>query len=680
MPPFRMVDPEETRRLQWSRLHREAPVAVAVVAKVTDSASRASLDRAILSVVPHSDACVVVLDDRSLPEVDDELRALGASVVRRAWTDDFAAARNAVHEHTDATWLLVIDADEVLLDPGNLAAMITRAEREGHDGVLCRVDTVGDDGPGATMPQIRVYRRERCRWRYAVHNELVGPRSVVPSTAVFLASYVGTLAEKAARSIPLLLREVERDPDEPRWAHFLAQTYHATGETEAMVRWAERCLALAPDEEVFVHRRCDLALARFAEPGREAEGLATAVEAVRRHPSHPDPWHVLATIALAEWYRTGGRGRTLTPVRTARHVTKLPEVASALGLPLRYGDPAPAASPAPSRPRVTRSGGKLRIAFIEQLGIGDGRFLDGLVAALGERAEVHHVETLSLAEAAEAATWADVVWLEWARELTVQATRRLPVLRDKPVVCRIHGHEVFGEDASRVDWSVVDRLVFVASHKRDLFLERHPELAGRAVVLRNGVDAGRFTVAPDKRDTRHAVAIGPLVYRKGHCLLLQFFHELVRRDERFRLTIRGAPDDPRYAMALRTMIDELGLAGRVTLATERIDDLNGWLADKSHVVSFSLEESFHLALGEAMAAGLRPVIHAWREARYIWPEEHVFADLDGFLARMLDERFEPERYRGALFARGLDQATHVARTVDLIEELLGRLLETARSP
>ena len=359
----------------------------AVVAKVTDESSRTSLDRALRSVGPHTDGCIVVLDDRSLPDVDEALRALGATVVRRAWTDDFAAARNAVHEHTDATWLLVIDTDEVLVDPGNLAAMITRAEREGHDGVLCRVDTVGDDGPGATMPQIRVYRRDRCRWRYAVHNELVGARTVVPSTAVFLASYVGTLAEKAARSVPLLLREVERDPDEPRWAHFLAQTFHATGETAEMVRWAERCLALAPDEEAFVHRWCDLALARFAESGREAEGLTTAVEAVGRHPSHPDPWHVLATIALAQWYRTGGSGRTLTPVRSARHVTKLPEVAGALGLPLRYEDPtvpAPLAAPAT---RVTRPAGRVRIAFIEQLGVGDGRFLDGLVGSLGARAE-----------------------------------------------------------------------------------------------------------------------------------------------------------------------------------------------------------------------------------------------------------------------------------------------------
>ncbi len=85
-------------------------------------------------------------------------------------------------------------------------------------------------------------------------------------------------------------------------------------------------------------------------------------------------------------------------------------------------------------------------------------------------------------------------------------------------------------------------------------------------------------------------------------------------------------------MALRTMIDELELelelGERVAIVTEWVPDLDAWLADKSHVLSCSLEESFHCGLGDGIAAGLRPVIHAWRGAREIWPLEHVFRNLD----------------------------------------------------
>ncbi|MCB9593983.1 MAG: glycosyltransferase [Sandaracinaceae bacterium] len=658
----------------WPRSRAEARVAVAVVAKLTDAPARASLRRALQSVASLTDACVVILDDRSHPDVDAELAALGAMVVRRRWTDDFAAARNAVHEYTEATWLLVIDSDEVLVDPGNLAVMIMRAEREGHDGVLCRVETVGDSGPGQTLPQIRIYRRETCRWRYPVHNELVGARSVVPSTATFLASYVGTIAEKAARSLPLLLAQVEADPEEPRWAHFLAQTYHAIGDTAEMVRWSERCVELAPDVETFVHRWCDLALARFVEPGRRGEGLETILEALRRHPSHPDPWHALATIALGAWYDAATRGQTLTPVRSARYASNLAGAATVLGLPIAPRVPgAPDVDVAAPTRVEPRAPGRLRVAFIEQHGIGDGRFLESIVSGLAERFDVRHVETLSLREVGEAAAWADVVWLEWAHELTAQASRRVPLLRDKPVLCRIHGFEVFTDLPARVDWSVVDRVVFVARHKRDVLLASQPDLAPRSVVLRNGVSLDRFTVAPKKANTRHLVAVGHLSYRKGYCMLLQFFNELRRRDGRFRLSIRGDPQDARYVMALHTMIDELELDDHVELVTERVPDLNAWFADKSHILSFSLEESFHMSLGEGMAAGLKPIIHAWREAREIWPEELVFRDLDGFLRLTLDDDFEPERYRACLAERGL----HEARQVDEVERLIAELLPLA---
>lgn len=661
--------------------HASPRIAAAVIACTPDRLAQASLRAALRSVSTVTEACVVVLDDRSLPDTVAMLEALGARVVRRAWTRDFAAARNAVHGHTDAPWLLWIDSDEVLVDAGDLERAIAQAEREGHQGVLARVETVGDDGPGEALRQIRVYHRPSCRWRYAIHNELDGPRSVVPSSATFHASYVGTTAAKIARSLPMLLEQAAADPDEPRWAHLLAQTYHVMGDTDAMSRWAERCIATDPDERAFIHRWCDLALARFATaPG---EGLRTILDAVRRHPTHPDGWHALATMALARWYETSGAiDGELTPVRTARYHVELPAAARRLGLPLSYvarretkvavAEVAPMPiDPVPS----PRPPGRLRIAFIEQLGLTNGRFLDGIVAAVGARAQVRHVETAKLAEAAEAAEWADVVWLEWGHELTAFATQRVRALKDKPVVCRIHGFEVFTDVPEKADWSVVDHVIFVAQHKRAILLERLPVLAEKSSVIRNGVALGRFTIPEGKLNTRHLAAIGHLNYRKGYPVLLQHFHELARRDGRFRLSIRGDRQDARYEMALRTMIDELELGERVAIVTEWVPDLDAWLADKSHVVSCSLEESFHCGLGDGIAAGLRPVIHAWREAREIWPPEHVFRNLDEFLALCLDETWDPAAHRHLLVDRGLDQARQVREVVALLERVSGARLD-----
>jgi hypothetical protein len=119
------------------------------------------------------------------------------------------------------------------------------------------------------------------------------------------------------------------------------------------------------------------------------------------------------------------------------------------------------------------------------------------------------------------------------------------------------------------------------------------------------------------------------------------------------------------------MIKELSLSNKLEFVGW-VDDLNDWLADKSHILSFSLEESFHYAIGNGMAAGLKPVIHAWKESRDIWPEDFIFNDLDSFIDIMLNESYEPHNYRQILFDQSLDYKHQILE----IEELLKTHVET----
>ena len=88
-------------------------------------------------------------------------------------------------------------------------------------------------------------------------------------------------------------------------------------------------------------------------------------------------------------------------------------------------------------------------------------------------------------------------------------------------------------------------------------------------------------------------------------MLLQFYRQLLKHDPSYHLYIRGVFQDERLKMATMTMIDELRLKDKIEFV-DWVDDLNSWFADKSHILSFSLEESFHYAIGEGMAAGLKP--------------------------------------------------------------------------
>src|SRR5262249_30328503 len=59
---------------------------------------------------------IVIGDTGSQDQTVAIAKSFGAAILSVPWTDDFAAARNAVLREVRSDWILVLDADE-LLDP-----------------------------------------------------------------------------------------------------------------------------------------------------------------------------------------------------------------------------------------------------------------------------------------------------------------------------------------------------------------------------------------------------------------------------------------------------------------------------------------------------------------------------------------------------------------------------------
>ena len=311
---------------------------------------------------------------------------------------------------------------------------------------------------------------------------------------------------------------------------------------------------------------------------------------------------------------------------------------------------------------------KKRLLFLELPGVGN--FLDHITKNLKNNYNVKHLKTTEHEKIIEHINWADIIWLEWANEMAIHVTNKVPQIKNKKVICRLHGYEVFTDMPAQIDWSVVDLLVFVAKHKQEIFNKKFRIQSLSQTVIRNGVNIDKFTIANKKQNTKRLVFLGHLNFRKGLHMLLQFFHQLLKHDPEYYLYIRGDFQDQRLEMSTRTMIRELSLTKKLEFV-DWIDDLNAWLSDKSHILSFSIEESFHYAVGNCMAAGLKPVIHAWKESREIWPEEFIFSDLDGFINIMLDQEYEPHRNRQMLFDHSLDYKHQISE----IEKMLTNCID-----
>jgi tetratricopeptide (TPR) repeat protein len=95
-------------------------------------------------------------------------------VIEGYWDDDFGRARNASLDHCQGEWILWIDADERFASPDN---PILRQALRGLSGDALAVEiyNLGDD-PGDSNVNIhralRIFRRDRCRWYGAIHEQV----------------------------------------------------------------------------------------------------------------------------------------------------------------------------------------------------------------------------------------------------------------------------------------------------------------------------------------------------------------------------------------------------------------------------------------------------------------------------------------------------------------------------
>ena len=73
-----------------------------------------------------------------------------------------------------------------------------------------------------------------------------------------------------------------------------------------------------------------------------------------------------------------------------------------------------------------------------------------------------------------------------------------------------------------------------------------------------------------------------------------------------------------------------------------------------------------------MASGLKPVIHDFWGARDIFPAEFLFNTVDEAVAMIVEEAYEPARYR-QFIQENYDQAQQVEAVTRLLDVLAGQI-------
>lgn len=308
---------------------------------------------------------------------------------------------------------------------------------------------------------------------------------------------------------------------------------------------------------------------------------------------------------------------------------------------------------------------KPRIAFFVKQGMDS--FLGHIIEGLSQDYETKKVVVTDISQIEANMRWADICWFEWCDDLIIYASK-LEIAREKRIVCRLHSYEAFTNYIHEVNWSNVNKVIFVAEHIKNIVFEQVESLKkDQTIVISNGIDISKYTYRSRQKGFNIAY-VGYINYKKGPMLLLHTFKAIYDVDCRYKLFIAGKFQDYRFKLYFDQLINEMSLGNNVMFDGWQ-DDIDKWLDDKNYILSTSVLESQHLSLMEAMSKGIKPVIHNFVGAKSIYKKEYIWNTIDEAIKQIKSDEYDSEEYRSFIMEK-YSSERQIAEIRNILNELL----------
>lgn len=231
-------------------------------------------------------------------------------------------------------------------------------------------------------------------------------------------------------------------------------------------------------------------------------------------------------------------------------------------------------------------------------------------------------------------------------------------LRGKKIIVRPIDIEVWQGHQSASIWDLVDDVIFIAPHIREVanVWETMPGLRPETKIhtIPCGVDLDRYKFA--ERGPGFDIAVVSEKWSsKGTHEILQVALKLKRIDPRYKIHWLGQRSDSTWEYAY---FDEFVEHHKLNIEFTNIllDDqtVDEFLEDKNYLLHGSIKEGFSYATAEAMAKGIKPVIHRFFGADDLWPGI-TWDFIDDAVQKITDNNlanYDSQYYRQYLVDRG----------------------------
>lgn len=215
------------------------PISVCIITKNEEK----NIEKCLAPLVPYGFE-ILVVDTGSTDRTKEIAARYTDKLYDFTWCDDFSAARNFSLSKASHNYVLVLDSDEFLteLDAEELYRAI-----EAHPkavGLLTRESHYDNDGtPGLYTDQVeRLFHKRYYTYKFPIHEQVTEiatddtlyERYPIPLTVEHVG-YAGNqeeLARKAERNNTLLLREIEKDPENAYLYFQVGQSYNLISDYE----------------------------------------------------------------------------------------------------------------------------------------------------------------------------------------------------------------------------------------------------------------------------------------------------------------------------------------------------------------------------------------------------------------------------------------------------------------
>jgi len=285
---------------------------------------------------------------------------------------------------------------------------------------------------------------------------------------------------------------------------------------------------------------------------------------------------------------------------------------------------------------------KTRLVFFSK---GDNKFIGEIMEKLGGQFEIRLITISSAAEyrlMEQWMEWAEVCWFEWCDELIAYGSN-LELAEKRKILCRLHSYEAFSNYPSRVNWNRVDKLIFVSEDIRKYVIEHFKIQKEITAVIPNGVDMEKTNYS-QKKPGFNIAYVGYINFKKGPMLLLHTFKAIFDADNRYRLYIAGSYQEPRYYLYFNQMLKEFGMENNLFFQGWQAN-IDSWLENKDYIICSSVLESQNMSVMQAMAKGIKPVIHNFVGARSIYPQKYIWNTIGQAVNMVTESNYSSEEYR-----------------------------------